>query len=316
MQRFKNILVLYDRKIGDEAALDRAADLARKNDARLTVAEAVGRFPNDVPAAHWPPAAHQTDMRQFVEERRSHLERLVASIRHDGVPVEASVLLGRPFLEVIRAVLRDGHDLVIMTADIWRGLRPTAFGSTSMHLMRKCPCPVWVMQPNAGRKFSRILAAVDPDVSEQTPGLLDTKILQLAGSLSRMEQCHLDILHAWDFSGADLDTSRSEISRDMMERLVARNESAHQASMARLLEAVDLQGVDFALHLPRGDPAVAIPQLVQDKQIDLIVMGTVGRTGIKGFFIGDTAEDVLRQVECSVLAIKPDGFVTPVTLED
>jgi len=41
-------------------------------------------------------------------------------------------------------------------------------------------------------------------------------------------------------------------------------------------------------------------------------MGTVGRTGIQGFFIGNTAEEILNQVECSVLAVKPPGFQTPV----
>ena len=44
-------------------------------------------------------------------------------------------------------------------------------------------------------------------------------------------------------------------------------------------------------------------------------MGTVGRTGIPGLLIGNTAETILQQVDCSVLAIEPPGFVTPVTLD-
>jgi len=58
-----------------------------------------------------------------------------------------------------------------------------------------------------------------------------------------------------------------------------------------------------------------IPLIVAEQQIDLIVMGTVARTGVPGFFIGNTAESILRQVKCSVMAVKPEGFVTPVTLE-
>ena len=46
-----------------------------------------------------------------------------------------------------------------------------------------------------------------------------------------------------------------------------------------------------------------------------IMMGTVGRTGIPGFIMGNTAETVLNRIDCSVLAIKPEGFVTPVRLE-
>jgi nucleotide-binding universal stress UspA family protein len=41
-------------------------------------------------------------------------------------------------------------------------------------------------------------------------------------------------------------------------------------------------------------------------------MGTVARTGVRGFIMGNTAETVLEQIDCSVLAIKPQGFVTPV----
>jgi nucleotide-binding universal stress UspA family protein len=58
-----------------------------------------------------------------------------------------------------------------------------------------------------------------------------------------------------------------------------------------------------------------IPELVKEHQIDLVMMGTVGRIGIPGFLMGNTAEMILNRIDCSVLAIKPEGFVTPVTLE-
>jgi nucleotide-binding universal stress UspA family protein len=61
--------------------------------------------------------------------------------------------------------------------------------------------------------------------------------------------------------------------------------------------------------------AAVIIELAAAKSIDLIVMGTIGRTGIPGLFIGNTAETVLRQVHCSVLTVKPQGFVTPVRLD-
>lgn len=44
-------------------------------------------------------------------------------------------------------------------------------------------------------------------------------------------------------------------------------------------------------------------------------MGTFARIGIAGFFIGNTAEAILEQLQCSVLAVKPPGFVSPVSLE-
>ena len=57
------------------------------------------------------------------------------------------------------------------------------------------------------------------------------------------------------------------------------------------------------------------PKRTMEYDFDLIVMGTVLRTDIPGLFIGRTAEGILNTIDCSVLAVKPPGFVTPVTLE-
>lgn len=69
-------------------------------------------------------------------------------------------------------------------------------------------------------------------------------------------------------------------------------------------------------HLLKGAARKEIPALAKRLAIDCIVMGTVARTGIRGFIMGNTAETILEQIDCSVLAIKPPGFVTPVVLED
>jgi len=57
-----------------------------------------------------------------------------------------------------------------------------------------------------------------------------------------------------------------------------------------------------------------ILELAQQVGADLIVMGTIARTGIPGFFTGNTAESILNQIVCSVLAIKPAGLITPIKL--
>ena len=64
-----------------------------------------------------------------------------------------------------------------------------------------------------------------------------------------------------------------------------------------------------------AEAGALIPELALAKAIDLIVMGTVSRAGIAGLLIGNTAEKVLQQVDCSMLTVKPEGFVTPVKLD-
>lgn len=316
MKRFKNILMLYNQSVGDDAALDRATALAKRNGARLTVLEVIERMPSLAAAPFGSSAAEQRDLQgRYFEERRALIERLIDPLRQQGVEVDGAVAQGKVFLAIVRAVLRDGFDLVVMTADSLRGLRSLTFGSNSMHVMRKCPCPVWVMKPKAARRFHRILAAVDPGPTDAPLNPLDIKILEMSSSLARMEDCHLDIANVWDYTGTDLDTSRSEIDDTIRERLITVNTAARKEALDRLLGEVDMENLDYEIHLPRGNPSLLIPELVEENAVDLIVMGTATTSGIAGFLIGTTAEDVLRQVDCSVLTLKPDGFVSPVALE-
>lgn len=66
--------------------------------------------------------------------------------------------------------------------------------------------------------------------------------------------------------------------------------------------------------LMEGEAQEKIPEYVKDNDIDLIVMGTVCRIGIPGYFIGNTAESILSEVSCSVLTLKPEGFISPVEI--
>ncbi|MBT8362313.1 MAG: universal stress protein, partial [Deltaproteobacteria bacterium] len=48
--------------------------------------------------------------------------------------------------------------------------------------------------------------------------------------------------------------------------------------------------------------------------IDVVVMGSIGRSGIPGFLIGNRAEKILSNINCTVLTVKPDGFISPITI--
>jgi len=91
----------------------------------------------------------------------------------------------------------------------------------------------------------------------------------------------------------------------------------YATQLDNLLTGIDLKGIISHRHLPRSmDVPEAIIKLAKNNAIELLVMGTVCRTGLAGLIIGNTAEKVLSEVNCSVLTVKPEGFVTPVTLEE
>ena len=68
---------------------------------------------------------------------------------------------------------------------------------------------------------------------------------------------------------------------------------------------------DDHTHLAEGDAEAVIPDLAQEIETDLIVVGTIGRDGLSGVLIGNTAEALLDKVGGDVLVIKPNDGVKP-----
>ena len=183
-----------------------------------------------------------------------------------GVRAGARVLSGKPFLEIIREVLREKHDLVIMTAEGDEGLKTRLFGSTSLHLMRKCPCPVWVMKPTQGKRFARILAAVDtdPDESDTEHDALNTKIMDLATSLAEREQSELHIVHAWTMFGESLLRSkRARLKEEQVDAWVLQERQRHERKLDELLGKYALENLKHQVHLVKGEANILDPRAGQ-----------------------------------------------------
>jgi len=311
VKRFKRILCAIDP--GDESVLliERAALLARRNNAELKVVGVVERFPSSPGTEAGFPSTGIREL--FLAEARDEIERLVDAADTQGLPIRTELLIGSPFIELIREVLRDRHDLVIQGAEGKDGLKQRLFGSTTMHLMRKCPCPVWVMRSGHTR-FERVMACVDPDPENKDPRrqALDHRILELSSSLAARESAELHVVHAWSLFGEQM--LRKRTAREAVDQWKEGVRGAHQEELNRLVRKIESDGVPCATHLIKGPSREVLPSFAESHAIDLIVMGTVCRTGVAGVLIGNTAEVVLQQAQCSVLAVKPDGFLSPVTL--
>jgi nucleotide-binding universal stress UspA family protein len=298
MKRFKNILAVYNESIGADGVLSQAAALAKENGARLTLADIAD-------ASHLPSAV--------VHERSRRLARIAAALQTEGLgKVDSHVLLGTPHLEITRQVLAAGHDLVIASSEGGTFLRTVFYGDTATELMRKCPCPVWILKPDQALPYRRILAAVDLDMDNASNAELNVKIMDLAFSLAASHRSQLHIVHAWEVVGKDIDTLMSEIRDNTREELLAKHRAVHSAALEKLLSRYTFGNVDHEVHLMRGLPERKIVEVVGSRDIDLIVMGTASRTGISGFLMGNAAEAVLEAVRCSVMTVKPKGFVCPV----
>jgi universal stress protein E len=64
-------------------------------------------------------------------------------------------------------------------------------------------------------------------------------------------------------------------------------------------------------YVEEGLPEMVIEQTALTIDAELVILGTVGRSGISAALIGNTAEHVIDQLNCDVLALKPDGYISP-----
>lgn len=325
MNQFKNILYVAQASITHEKGIARAVSLAENNQADLTVIEVV---PVVTVSIDMPPSGPTSAELQtaIVNNRRVELESLIAPYKK-RINIRLDVLVGKTFHEAIRAVIRNKYDLLIKPAENPNFIE-RLFGSDDMHLLRKCPCPVWLMRAEEKENYACIMAAVDfsldtPDTSHTADQNLNQHILELSSSVALSDFTTLHFVHVWDAPAEMMVRSWSDKPDENGMSYVEGERSRHEKALSRLRdqlrdrigkEAYDRLSPQF--HLLRGAASRVIPETAKKLQADLVVMGTVARTGIAGLFIGNTAEAILEQLQCSVLAVKPPGFVTPIKLSE
>jgi len=322
MKRFANILLIATGDNWQDTALERAVSLSKENQADLTVVD-VHELLGDLQVIGRDKLEKLTS--DIVGKRLAQLDNMVQNAR-DRVAIQTKVIQGTAFLEIIREVLRNDYDLVIKMSEGRKYLKKLLLGSTDMHLLRKCPCPVWIMKPGEPIQYQRVLAAVDmePRSGDQQKTALNKQILEMASSLALSDFGDMYIIHTWIKNGYTiLDGIGSDFDEAEVESWGEETQQLHRSWLdeqeSQLLDSLGKDTMDYLApkqHLVEGETCKVITDFVEKEKIDVVVMGTIARTGIPGFFMGNTAESILNSIDCSVLAVKPPGFITPVTLPD
>lgn len=302
MEPFRSILVDIDATDRAQPALERAASLARSSGARLTIVDVMG-----IPAhaRRYLPASFEQEM---AGRRRGDLARIAEGIT--GVPVDSRLLEGRGGTALVDEVLSSGHDLVVReTARDLVAPRREPSGAVNMELLRRCPCSVLLVGPGGAAGHPRIAAAVSTSTEDgEADQALNARIAETALLMAELEGGSVTLLHAWEAFAEGmirgLGTPDGYAEYNAAARLRAEDD------FARFTQSLGegLSGVRAELR--RGEPEDVIPAFVVAEGIDLVVMGSVARRGIAGFFIGNTAERVLPRLPCSVLVVKPDESTT------
>ena len=309
MNHFHNILVGVDLGTGVQSlsgalsaanaeAVERALVLAESCHARLCFVSVLDAHDTTQRLVH----DVRGDASNVFDEAHALLGQFVERAKQRGITAEARVLMGKTWLKLIREVLKCHHDLVIVGTRHEGAVDRVLFGSTAMKLLRKCPCPVWVTKPSDGLPLSSVLVAHDLHA-------VGRHALDLGVALAKCYDLQLFVVHAieqlplGDPTGYGITpVEAKELHHDARERILV------EVGGAELQRPPEIRVVS-------GSPEPAITELIKQESIDLLIMGTIGRAGIRGVLTGNTAERLLPRLPCSMLAVKPDEFQCPVESE-
>jgi nucleotide-binding universal stress UspA family protein len=312
---FTNVAIYIDPSVNNQPMLDCILPIALLTKASVTLLAVVKPLP---------PLARMSISSEFLEEINQNmlreaqrsLEKIARSLRVHALEVKTMIASGETFIALIRQVLKCKFDLLaIMSAKKQIGLPASFFGSTQMHLLRKCPCPLWIVTPESTPDIKNILTPIDASSEELGEISLNTSLIQASKLVESISHAAVRFLHVWSVYGEGYMSVRGGLSEESIEDMRKDTLARCKQALASYTEEEDWSKSTMNMDLKLSNfPSTEIINTVKEKSIDLLIMGTVCRTGIAGLFIGNTAEKVLTEVSCSVLAFKPIDFLTPVTL--
>jgi len=240
-----------------------------------------------------------------VKDRQLWLDEILQ--HYPDVDINSQVVWhNRTYEAIIDTVIDQQFDLVVKGTHQHDTLKSVIFTPTDWHLIRKCPAPVLLVKEHAWPSQGNILAAVNA-VSENQQHLdLNHRIIQDAQFLCELANASLSIVNAYPATPVNIAIEIPEFNPSIYNESVKKHhiESTHELAASHQIAQQNCV-------IEEGLPEDVIPDVAKRLNSELVVIGTVGRTGLSAALVGNTAEHVIDSLDCDVLALKPDGYVSP-----
>ncbi|OQP35237.1 universal stress protein UspE [Pantoea latae] len=312
MSRYQNILVAIDAQQDDQPALRRAVYLNQRIGGKIKAFLPIYDFSYEMTTLLSPD--ERSSMRQgVISQRTEWIREQARAYLEAGVEIEIKVVWhNRPYEAIIQEVMTQGHDLVLKMAHQHDRLEAVIFTPTDWHLLRKCPCAVWMVKDQPWPEGGKAIVAVNLASEEPHHDELNQKLIRETTLLAEMvNHTEVHLVGAYPITPINIAIELPDFDPSVYNDAIR---GQHLVAMKALRQKFSIR--EEFTHVAKGLPEEVIPDIAGQLSAGIVVLGTIGRTGLSAAFLGNTAEQVIDHLRCDLLAIKPDDFKSPVTLDD
>ncbi len=306
MKKYQNILTVIDPTVEDQKALKRSIELANHTRANITAFLTIFDFSYEM-TTMLSSDERETMRNSVIDDRQQWLNTIISGLNTENLTIDTKVVWhNRPFEAVINEVLEQDHDIVIKGTHEHDKLKSVIFTPTDWHILRKCPCPVLLVKDHLWPENGNIVAAINVGSDEEEHISLNDKITAQANDLAKTISANVHLVNSYPGTPVNISIEIPEFNAaDYNNSMFNHHQQAMVEHCNRYCIPVE------NTHVKEGLPEDVIQAMADKLDAELVILGTIGRTGLSAALIGNTAEHVIDRLNCDVLALKPNGYVSP-----
>lgn len=303
--KFKNILVVLNPESNKQYALARAVRLAKeqndKQPIKISLFLAVYDLSFEVTALV--SAEERAEMHQkVIQQRRELVQTYIEKYADPMIEFQSVVVWNSNEAEAInQQVEQHQYDLVVKYTQEQDSLTSLLFTPMDWQLLRKCHVPILIVKDGDWKHQRRILVAVNVAGDQAYHAVFNQELVGISLDLAEsFDRGNIHLVSAYPAAPVNM-------AIDLPEFNTAEYSQSIRGQYLINMKALRQQfGIDEDhTHVLEGFPEEVIPQVAQELGAELVVLGTIGRTGLSAAFLGNTAEHVISKLNCNLLTIKP-----------
>ncbi len=294
---YDRIVIAVDGSSEAKRAARRGLQLAQVFDATVNVLSVVERKALRLTET----SDEKTQLRERGEETLTEIENLASELGH---PVTTKLTEGRPAVQISEYANEQDADLIVIGRQGLTGLGRRLLGGVTEQVLHRSDIPVFVVSGGDDdgeieADYSRILITTDGSENAEVAIPHGTAIAQRYGS-------DVHVLNVVDLQAAGGMFNAGGLEKEFLERLNARGQEAIDSVANKIEESAPDLTVETAVERTASfeGAAAGVREYIEENEVDLVIVGSHGRSDLKRQLIGSVASTVLRTVDVPVLVVK------------